>query len=269
MENNKTISVILPLKSGKNGFFEDYFNKAIESLKTQKTPIDELIIVHTKETFLETLLKGYDFEQLNVRFLEWQNEPNFGEQINAGVEFATSEWVTFFEFDDEYSNVWFKNLKKYMDIYPTTNGFLPIVVDVDDKGVFAGFTNEATFAANVSEEMGVLLNETLLTYQNFQFSGHAIRKSTFLEFGGLKSNFKLTFGYEYFLRMTNNGVKFITIPKIGYKHTNLRNGSIFWLYKNDPENRLTEDEVRFWIDNAKKEYLFTHQRDIKYEPQEV
>jgi hypothetical protein len=68
--------------------------------------------------------------------------------------------------------------------------------------------------------------------------------------------------------MTNNGVKFLTIPKIGYKHMNLREGSIFWNYKNSDE-KLTEDEVRFWIDKAKKECLFINQRDIKYEPQEV
>jgi hypothetical protein len=60
----------------------------------------------------------------------------------------------------------------------------------------------------------------------------------------------------------------MTIPRIGYKHTNLREGSIFWNYKNGSE-KLSEDEVRFWIDTAKKEYFFTQDRNIKYEPQEV
>ena len=68
--------------------------------------------------------------------------------------------------------------------------------------------------------------------------------------------------------MTQNSVKFITIPRIGYKHSNLREGSIFWNYKNG-ENRLTEDEVKFWIDSAKKEYFFNVQREINYEPQEI
>jgi hypothetical protein len=60
----------------------------------------------------------------------------------------------------------------------------------------------------------------------------------------------------------------MTIPRIGYKHTNLREGSIFWNYKNGSE-KLSEDEVRFWIDTAKKEYFFIQDRNIKYEPQEV
>jgi hypothetical protein len=49
---------------------------------------------------------------------------------------------------------------------------------------------------------------------------------------------------------------------------NMREGSIFWNYKYG-EEKLVEDEVKFWIDSAKKEYLFTSQREIKYEPQEI
>jgi hypothetical protein len=49
---------------------------------------------------------------------------------------------------------------------------------------------------------------------------------------------------------------------------NLREGSIFWNYKNG-ENRLTQDEARFWIETAKKEYFFNSERDIQYESQEV
>jgi hypothetical protein len=60
----------------------------------------------------------------------------------------------------------------------------------------------------------------------------------------------------------------MTIPRIGYKHTNLREGSIFWNYKNG-DDRLVDDEVRFWIDSAKNEYKFINQREIKFEPQEV
>ena len=116
--------------------------------------------------------------------------------------------------------------------------------------------------------MGYLINETLHTYQNFQLSGMVIKKSSYVDFGKLKTSFKLTFGYEFFLRMTHNSVKFMTIPRIGYKHINLRPGSIFWNYKNgnDP---LTEDEVKFWIESAKKEYFFIQDRQIKYETKNV
>lgn len=95
-----------------------------------------------------------------------------------------------------------------------------------------------------------------------------IKKSTYENSGGFKSSVKLTFVYEFLLRLTYNSAKIMTIPRIGYKHMNLRRGSIFWNYKFG-DNNLTDDEVSFWIDLAKKEHFFTTDRKLKYEPQEV
>jgi len=266
MENK--VSVILPIKSGKVLQFEDYFEKSVLSVKMQEKFIEELVIVHTDETLLVDFINNFDFSGLTVNKITWTEEPNFANQVNEGVKQSKSNWVSLLEFDDEYSNIWFKNVDNYIEIYKNVDAFLPIVVDVDEKGIFAGFTNEATFAANFTTELGILTNETLQNYQNFQISGMVIKKDKFLDFGGFKSNFKLTFGYEFFLRMTNSSVNFMTIPRIGYKHMNMREGSIFWNYKFG-EERLSEDTVRFWIDSAKKECLFTNERDIKYEPQEI
>lgn len=258
------VSVILPIKSSGARGFQEYFTKCIESLKVQKVKINELVIVHTDESSLVEYLNGFDFGDLSVVKHSWTKEPNFSEQVNYGVRVAKSKWISIFEFDDEYANIWFKNVKQYGEIYPEVDAFLPIVVDTDEKGSFAGFTNEATFALNISSEMGILSNDTLQTYQNFQPSGMVIKKSSFTDFGGLKNSFKLTFGYEMFLRLTHNSLKIMTIPKIGYKHTNLREGSIFWNYKNG-DSILSDDEVRFWIESAKKEYFFINDRAIKYE----
>jgi hypothetical protein len=258
------VSVILPIKSAKARGFEEYFAKCIESLKTQKTQINELIIVHTNETSLVEHLNGFDFGDISVTKHEWTQEPNFSKQVNHGAKVAKSKWLSIFEFDDEYSNIWFKSVKKYEEVYPEVDAFLPIVVDTDEKGSFAGFTNEATFALNISSEIGILNNETLQNYQNFQLSGMVIKKSSFLDFGSLKGSFKLTFGYELFLRLTHNSLKIMTIPRIGYKHVNLREGSIFWNYKNG-DSVLSDNEVKFWIESAKKEYFFINDRAIKYE----
>jgi hypothetical protein len=32
---------------------------------------------------------------------------------------------------------------------------------------------------------------------------------------------------------------------------------------------MSQEEAKFWIDSAKKEYFFTTEREIKYEPQEI
>ena len=261
------LSVILPIKSGVVPFFDDYFKKSIDSVKEQKVQVNELIIVHTDETYLVNFLNDYDFEDLNVKKLVWTDTPNFANQVNYGIENSESEWISILEFDDEYSKIWFDNVLKYSKFYPDVSVFLPVVVDVDGKGVFAGFTNEGTFALNLTDEMGILSNELLQNFQNFQISGAAYKKDIFKNFGYLKESFKLTFGYELFLRLTHNSLRIMTIPKIGYKHINLREGSLFWNYKNG-DDKLTQEEVKFWIESAKKEYFFTNDRAIKFEPQQ-
>lgn len=264
MENKISLSVILPIKSAKAKDFDELFGKAINSLKEQKVEFEELVIVHTQEETLITVLDNYDFGNINVTKVLWDKEPNYASQINYGVEQAKGTWVSLLEFDDEYSSIWFKNVKKYSESYPDVQMFLPVVVEVDDKGMFAGFTNEATFAANFTQEMGFLTNETLQDYQNFQTAGSVIKKSVFEDFGGFKPSIKLTFVYEFLLRLSYNSVSIMTIPKLGYKHVNMREGSIFWTYKNG-ENKMIEDEVKFWIQTAKKEYFFTDDRVIKYQ----
>jgi hypothetical protein len=262
------VSVILPISSAMHPQFDDLLDRAIKSLQLQLTSVNELVIVHTDEEILKNKLNNYEFGDLNVNLVENTGDFDFATQVNLGVKNAKSKWVSILEFDDEYATIWFKNVKRYVDAYDDVSAFLPLVVDTDDKGVFVGFTNEATFAVSMNAEMGYLTNDLLLNYQNFQSSGMVVLKSTFENLGGLKPSIKLTFVYEFLLRLTYNSVKIMTIPKIGYKHMNMREGSIFWNYKNS-EDSLSDDEVSFWINSAKKEHFFTSDRSINYEPQTV
>lgn len=264
MKNKLSVSVILPIKSSMVKDFDDYFNKAIQSIKDQKVEIEELVIVHTPEESLVNILNSFDFGDLNVVKLLWEKEPNYSSQVNFGIENAKGTWVSLFEFDDEFSNIWFDNVLKYTESYPEVQMFLPVVVETDDKGVFAGFTNEATFAANFTQEMGYLTNDTLQDYQNFQTAGSVFKKELIENFGGFKPSIKLTFVYEFLLRLTYNSVSIMTIPRLGYKHTNMREGSIFWNYKFG-EEKMIDDEVKFWIQTAKREYFFPDDRAIKFE----
>jgi glycosyltransferase involved in cell wall biosynthesis len=264
MNNTLSLSVILPIKSSKAKDFEEYFEKAISSLKNQTVGFEELVIVHTQEESLIDHLNSYDFGDLNVTKLLWDKDPSYASQVNYGIKNAKGTWVSLFEFDDEYSSIWFKNVQKYVESFPEVQMFLPVVVETDEKGLFAGFTNEATFAANFSQEMGILTNDTLQEYQNFQTAGSVFKKSIIEDFGGFKPSVKLTFIYEFLLRLTYNSVSIMTIPRLGYKHVNLREGSIFWNYKFGGD-KMIEDEVKFWIQTAKREYFFTDDRSIKYQ----
>ena len=269
MEKEKfDVSVILPINSSKQRDFDTLFDRAVKSLQIQLTDINELVIVHTDEDGLKSKLEGYDYSGVTVNFIENKGDFDFSSQVNLGVKNAKSKWVSILEFDDEYSSRWFKNVNRFVKSYPEVDAFLPLVVDTDEKGMFVGFTNEATFAASLNSEIGYLTNDVLMAYQNFQSSGMVIKKETYLENGGFKSSMRLTFVYEFLLRLTYNSVNIMTIPRIGYKHMNLREGSIFWNYKNGNE-KISDKEVSFWIESAKKEHFFTSDRNIKFEPEQA
>ena len=85
--------------------------------------------------------------------------------------------------------------------------------------------------------MGVLTNETLQDYQNFQTAGAGIKKQVIEDFGGFKPSIKLTFVYEFLLRLTYNSVLIMSIPKLGYKHTNM----ILILVSVSPEISISEN----------------------------
>jgi hypothetical protein len=269
MESKKIdVSVILPINSSKQRDFDTLLERAIKSLQIQLVGINELVIVHTDEDGLKSKIEGFDFSGLTVNYVENKGDFDFSSQVNLGVENAKSKWVSILEFDDEYSSIWFKNVERFINSYSDVDAFLPLVVDTDEKGMFVGFTNEATFAASLNSEIGFLTNDVLLSYQNFQSSGMVIKKDTYMDNGGFKPSMKLTFVYEFLLRLTYNSVKIMTIPRIGYKHMNLREGSIFWNYKNG-DKKISDNEVSFWIESAKKEHFFTIDRGIKFEPEQA
>ena len=140
---------------------------------------------------------------------------------------------------------------------------MPIVVDVDSQGSFIGFTNEAVWANSFSDELGILDLNALLTYQNFNIDGIIIKKSIFEEYGGFKSNIRLTFIYEFLLRMAFKDVRIMAIPKFGYKHVNQRPNSLFAKYK----ETMDPVEAKWWLAQAKKEYYFEKDRQITYDKQ--
>jgi len=79
--------------------------------------------------------------------------------------------------DDEYKPSWLKSMNTYSKENPTADVFLSIVKDINVEGKFLSFTNESTWAYGFTEKQGILDNEALLDYQNFQISGGLYRTS--------------------------------------------------------------------------------------------
>jgi GT2 family glycosyltransferase len=266
MSKKSNISLIVPVHELTDDT-KTYFPNAIQSVKEQIVKPDELIIVVPKGSDVADYVKSFEYGELTSSVVIAENEGNtdFASQFNYGVSIAKSEWVSLLEFDDELAKIWFKNVIEYAEAYPEVGIFMPIVVDVDASSQFIGFTNEAVWAQSFSDELGILDNNALLAYQNFNVDGMVIKKSLIEEFGGFKSNVKLTFIYEFLLRMTFKAIKTMVIPRFGYKHLNQRPNSLFASYK----DTMNPNEAKWWLAQAKKEYYFSKDRSITYLEQTV
>jgi len=261
---NENVSVILPVHDV-SGDFDVWFKKAIRSVEQSVVKPSKLLIICADNKEIKQYMDSWEKPtDLGLSILYNDDKTDYCGQVNYGVDKCETEYFSILEFDDEYSNIWFKNFDEYLKHYPDVDMFLPLVVDTDEQGQFLGFTNEALWAMGFSEEQGYLDNNTLLKFQNFQVSGFIMKKEKFEEIGGMKPSIKLTFNYEFLLRATYNDTTIMTIPKVGYKHTNQRTNSLFWDYKYSNEILLSPDEAKFWVDTAKKEYFFTTDREVSF-----
>lgn len=256
----KNITIIIPVHKI-DDIYGEMLKNAITSVENFHNDVEVLIVAPTS---IKKDLKDLS-QKLDITIVENKGETDFCSQVNLGIEKCKTEWFSILEMDDEYKPIWLKSMNEYILENPDVDVFFPIVKDVNVEGKFLSFTNESTWAYGFVDKQGFLDNETLLDYQNYQISGGLYKTQVVKDNGLLKENIKLTFGYEFLLRLTHNGVKIFTVPRIGYQHVNFREDSLFWSFKNDENNKLEEDEVKFWLDTAKKEFFFKNKREVKYE----
>jgi hypothetical protein len=258
----KNITILLPIH-----ILEEnetiMLSKALESIEVFHNDIKLSIICPTE---ISKKLKDFDFGQkLEVNVIENKKLTNFQSQINLGIENCDTEWFSILEIDDVYNETWLASITEYIKAFPTVEVFLPIVRDVNTEGKFVSFTNESVWAYGFTDKLGYLNNETLLEFQNYQTSGGLFKTETVNKFGGFKDNIKLTFVYEFLLRLTYNSVNIAVVPKVGYQHVVMRENSLFWNLRHDEKEKIEPDEVKFWIETAKTEYFFKNKREVNYQ----
>jgi len=261
------ITVIVPVHEW-NDKVKELFNKAIETVALQEGVEDrpEVLVVYaaaleSNEDFKKNLEQEYD--KLKVTFVKNEGETDFQSQVNLGAENVKTRFFSILEYDDEYSTTYFKIMNSYIK-EPEFKGvdvFLPIVVETNDQDQALKLTNETVWSKQFVGEngtMGYLNTQGLNQYTDFKICGALIKTDEFKNAGGLKRNIKLTFQYEFLLRYLNNASKVYTVPKIGYKHLTIREGSLFHTY----QTTMDMNERKFWFETAKKESNFFNDRPI-------
>lgn len=266
------ISVIIPIHEW-NDVVKEHCQKAIETVITQNgvEELPQIFVVYaaTLENnqdwmkFIGTPPKKWN--DINLLYIKNEGKTDFQSQVNLGVKNVETKYFTILEYDDELSTTYFKVFNEYIKSteFEDVDVFLSIVAETNDKDQLLKLTNETVWSKSFVGEngtMGYLNVNSLNQYTDFKIPGAVIKKDEFIVVGGLKANIKLTFQYEFFLRMLNNSSKIYTIPKIGYKHLAIREGSLFDVYS----KTMTLQERKFWFDTAKKEANFFNDRPIDF-----
>ena len=253
------ITTIIPVHK-----FDDEVKTLLEAsvksfVETSKNNPSDLMFVGPKDVLEQV-------KALNLHEAEYVENENawFSAQINAAAKKVKTDYFAILEYDDEFTPIWFNNVVEYIKTGDDIAVYLPLTEVFDyqhkEEGPI-GYVNEAVWASSFSEKLGHFDNECLQDYLIFNTTGGVFRTKDFIEVGGLKESMKLSFWYEFLLRAINKKKDVFVIPKVGYFHIVNRNGSLATEYAQNMSDRESE----FWVELARKEYLYKTDRKKTYE----
>lgn len=246
------ISIIIPI--------HEYSEENVTLLKNaiSTVPNGYGIVISTPSSIVADFAEGFGD---NIRIVSNTDSTKFADLVNTAVDMIDTDWFSILEFDDEYTNIWFPNVETYMKETPDVSVFMPLedMMEYDTKK-YIGFGNEAAWASAFSNEIGYIDNECLQNYFDFYLTGSIFNTNDWKEVGGLKPSIKITFWYEFLLRLTNKNKKVFVIPKVGYNHYFNRENSLTNIYRNN----INKAETEWWFDLAKKDYFFKEEKEASY-----
>lgn len=221
--------------------------------------------------------------KINFKIEKTDNE-SFPKIFNEAFNYANLngyEWFVVIESDDVISKNYLKYFKLYENEKKSYDGFLPLVKESAPTG-FAGFMNEACWVEGFAEvagtfDLNLLLRFSCMNLTSCAFKVESVKKYSEESDGiykPMKESMKINFVYEFFLRMIYNDLKFFTIPRLGYDHKiNKEVPKVNYFtsklpldltMKSEQDGGITPEELKFWMDLAKKEYFFDNDRNKTY-----
>lgn len=230
--------------------------------------------------------------KLNYSIVEYEST-NFSRLFNYVFNTAKKyeyESFSIIEKEDAYSLKWFENFEQFKNENENIGIFTPLLRNVSN-GVFNGVMNEAPWAEGFAEEAGKCDINLLLRYNCINPLGAVYMVSKLAEYSEhetdenenavngsykpMKESMKISHYYEFFLRMTYNDIKIMTIPRLGYEIRFYTLDYFNQMSSKIPINiasiiqekgGVSQDEGRFWMELAKKEYFFDEDRNRVFSP---
>ena len=254
------IIVIVPI--------HEYNNKVHELLgqAVSSVPSDVDVCFSCNKECYGNLAK--DFADLKPIIIPSESS-SFQHLVNAAVKHIDSNekkysWFSILEYDDTYTPYWFDEAIRYYEAKPEVSMLMPLtdlVKEHEGEKRFYGYGNEAPWASAFSNEIGYIDFDVLNTYFDFYATGSLLSIDDFLSVGGLKESIKLSFWFEFMLRLTDQGKKIFVVPKVGYVHWVGRENSLFDTYS----KTMDKKESEWWNELAKQECFFKKDRNKRYE----
>lgn len=254
----KDLTIIIPLKEYDSSM-DELLGRAIDSCFDNK-----IILVGKGVEKYQHLTRDNEVSPSLIYFENTSENTTYQHNVNMAVESVDTKYFSVLEYDDYFSEKWFKNVEKEIEYdVEDTSVFLPLteVVEYNEPNNTIGYSNEAFWASSFSDEIGCLDTESLQNYLSFNVSGAIFKTSDFISLGKLKESMKLVFWLEYLLRALHEQKRMYVIPKIGYYHFIGRKDSMMAEY----EASMSEKEADWWVDLAKKEFFFKKDRNKVYE----
>lgn len=307
--NNNNLLVVLPI----NKFEDFYLNECLYSLAQQESPIDLLILTNGLTTdelaALQTIASGPQvsipkkddkgntttevisaLKELNY-IIKPTDADTFSKAFNEGLNYAISNSYKNFsvvEYDDVVDVKWFKYFDAYSAQKPDMDGFLPLTREISN-GNFIGYFNEACWVDGFAEVAGIFDLTLLLRFSCMNITGTVFKTESIQRFSqfnkdenyyrAMKESLRVSYVYEFFLRMIYKDLKFFSIPRAAYEHRVDRSFDKVnyfssklpkdLLLKSEIDGGMSPDEYNFWNNLIKKEFYFDKDRNLKYEPKNV
>lgn len=302
--NNKELLVVLPINKVEENllnecayslanqktpvdvlvFVNDLDDKSLKIVeKILKKPI---LTVSKQDEKGESIIENVESEN-GVNYIIISTEKNtyskiFNEAFNYAIK-NEYKFISPIEYDDVLDISWYKIALKYAEEKEDIHAFMPLIKE-NSNGTWIGFLNEAPWSEGMAEEAGFADLQLLLRYNCLSFTGGVYNVKALQEisdeddegcFKPIKESLKISVFHEFFLRMVYNDIKFYTVPRVGYeqridRQTEIVNRLSTKIPKNigslpEENGGMSMDELKFWVESAKKEYFFEYDRKNVYE----
>lgn len=307
--NDKKLLVVMPIKKVTDIFLKEcsyslaqqnqpvdllvlYGGESDEELNSIRTILNKPSIIINEKKDLDGPVEQKLVESTNSLnyVIEKTNSHTFQKLFNEALNYAILnkyEYFSVIESEDVVDVNWYSTAMRYASKKTDKDGFMPLMRE-NSNGNYIGFFNEACWVDGYAEVAGVFDLQLLMRYNCVNITGAVFKTDSIKkysteidgQFKAIKEDFKLTYSYEFFLRMIYDDLKFFTIPRVGYEHRIDIPSEIIDPFSSKvprnisawPEEKggMTPEEIKFWNDAARKEYFIgRHDRPIKFEKKAV